>query len=227
MVDNFETIEKCLLKFTPGSYYKFEALIRNTDGENDLYCEGMSKTNKNILIKSWWVEDWDYYLKIHKEMKHLCDHTGARLYVNLDRRNLKKTLVAIQNQSQNLIQQYYVLRGENSPCDLATKTVARINAHASSIKESSDRETRMWMFDIDTNDFELLRAVQAACYPHEFFTLATKKGWHVCVYKRGFEGIQDIEYRFPYLMEKYEDWSLSENSLGLVYMPDKVALRSV
>lgn len=223
MIDNFDTIEKCLFKFKSGSYYKFEALIRNTDGENDLYCEGMSKTNKNILIKSWWVEDWDYYLKIRKEMKHLCDHTGARLYVALDRKNLKKTLVAIQNQSQNLIQQYYVLRKEDSPCDLTTKTVARINAHASSIKESSDRETRMWMFDIDANDFELLRTIQAACYPHEFFTLATKKGWHVCAYKSGFRRMGfDFEEQFPYLKERSEDWSLQENALGLVYFSDKV-----
>lgn len=227
MIDNFETIENNLLQFQTGSYYKFEALVRNTDGENDLYCEGMSKTNKNILIKSWWIEDLDYYNKVKKEMRHLCDHTGARLYVTLDRKNLKKTLVAIQNQALNLMTQYYVMRGENSSVDLATKTVARINAHASSIKESSDRETRMWMFDIDTNDFHLLETIQAACYPHSFFTLATKKGWHVCVYKRGFEGIRDIEYRFPYLKEKYEDWSLAENALGLVYMSDKVVLRSL
>lgn len=217
MIDNFETIEKSLLKFQEGSYYKFEALVRNTDGANALYYEGMSNTNKNILIKTWWIEDKEYYEKAKKEMKVLCDMTGARLYVLLDRMSIKKTLVNMHNLIDKALIEHYV-QGCTIP---AVKTIFKISGTASSIKDSSDKETRMWMFDIDVNDHQLLADIQALCLNRgsSYFTLATKKGWHVCAPKANFPRPQCVLGEYMWNNTMY--WTLQENAMGLVYLPDK------
>ena len=77
MIDNFKTIEK-FLKFEEGTFYKFELLIRNTDGNNVLYENAYSNTNKNILIKSWYVDNNEYLQKIKNEMITMANLTGAR-----------------------------------------------------------------------------------------------------------------------------------------------------
>ena len=51
MIDNFKVIDT-FLQFEEGTFYKFELLVRNTDGENELFPERCSNTNRNILIKS-------------------------------------------------------------------------------------------------------------------------------------------------------------------------------
>lgn len=214
MIDNFDTIEDNLLEFENGSYYKFEALVRNTDGSNNLYYEGISNTNKNIPIKTWWVDTKEYYLRMKNEMKTLCDMTGARLYILLDRRNLKRTLIEISKISTELMLHSYTY-GSHDP---AVSAVNKISGTASSIKESSDRSKRMWMFDVDSDDFRLLQEIQNLCYPHKFFTLRTKKGYHVCVSKIGFKK-PSLDYVNSYLYDHKDEWSVQSNAMGLIYMP--------
>ena len=221
MINNFGTIEKNLLQFQEGSYYKFEALVRNTDGHNDLYYEGMSNTNKNILIKTWWVDTEEYYQRMKKEMKTLCDMTGARLYVLLDRKSCKRTLSSMSQISTQLIMDYYVHGNSHPPLTAVQKIAGR----ASSIGESSDRGMRMWMFDIDSDDFTLLKNIQDLCYPRNFFTLRTKKGYHVCVSKKDFprpdtEVGAPLITNYPYLWEHKNKWTVHGNAMGLVYIPD-------
>ena len=62
MINNFNVIDN-FLQFEEGTFYKFELLVRNTDGENELFPERCSNTNRNILIKSWYVDTKDYYEK--------------------------------------------------------------------------------------------------------------------------------------------------------------------
>lgn len=220
MIDNFEIIENHLLNFHLGQYYKFEALVRNTDGNNPLYCEGCSNTNKNILIKSWWIEDGKYYSRIKNEMKTLCDMTGARLYVVLDRMDLKKTLTNLYKLSSDLLVSSYVVGSDTNP---SPKTVLKLTGTASSIKESSNKDSRMWMFDVDSKDPDLLDYIQCACQPCKHFVLESVKGYHVCVFKSNgrFFNKEVFYTQYPYLWEKKDLWSLSENSMGLVYVPDK------
>ena len=222
MIDNFDTIENNLLEFEKGTYYKFEALVRNTDGCNSLYYEGASKTNKNILIKTWWIDTEEYYQRMKNEMRTLCDMTNARLYVLLDRKNLKRTLAEMSKISTQLMIQSYVY----GSMDPEVSAVHKISGTASSVNTSSERGKRMWMFDVDSDDFRLLQEIQNVCYPHKFFTLRTKKGYHVCVTKEGFKK-PNADYINSYLYEHRDEWSVQGNAMGLVYMPDKVALRGV
>lgn len=218
-IDNFKTIETHLLDFVPGSYYKFEALVRNTDGINPLWVEGMSNTNRNIMIKTWLVEDWDYYQRVKHEAKILCQETGARLYVVLDRMNIKKSVINAYKRAEMILMNSY-LEGNQ---DVSLIRFNGIVAAASSSKESSDKETRMWMFDIDCDSFDLVEQIQTIIYPRKMFTLATKKGFHIVTPKTGFKKLikdEELFAQYP-ILEKYKDsWDIAETALGLVYVPD-------
>ena len=102
-INNFKVIDN-FLQFEQGFFYKFELLVRNTDGNNPLYQEGYFNTNKNILIKSWYIDTKEYYEKVKHEMITLADITGARLYVTLDRKdNVKLCQSLIKSYTDSLV----------------------------------------------------------------------------------------------------------------------------
>ena len=104
LIDNFEEIEDFMrFQFEDGLFFKFEALVRNTDGSNDLYEEGYSNTNKNILIKSWYIDSPEYYVRAKKEMITLCNMTGARLYMTCDAKSNKKLIQTIVKEVNDMV----------------------------------------------------------------------------------------------------------------------------
>jgi len=231
MIDNFHVIDR-FLQFEKGSFYKFELLVRNTDGENDLYEEGYSNTNKNILIKSWYVDSELYYEKIKHEMITLANITGARLYVTLDRKDNRKLVQSIAERFFDLSMN--MMNGSEP----AIKGISKAFASETSKVENSCKDKRTIMFDIDTKEGIVLEAV--VCYiknkgevPH---ILDTKKGYHVFCYRKfdssnweqdvvqafidTYTGqrVEDIE-RLVHLVK--EDVSMNFNELGLVYHPEK------
>lgn len=180
MIDNFATIDK-FLKFEPGMFYKFELLIRNTDGDNVLYTEGSSKTNKNILIKSWYVDNKEYYKRIKHEMVTLANLTGARLYVTLDRKSVLKFVQEIMHGFTNALCD--LVQGK----ELGIKKLSKVFASKASVVEVSDHGSKTVMFDIDSKNEYLLKGV---CWAIEYhfkqqpYVLETKQGWHVFCYKK-------------------------------------------
>jgi hypothetical protein len=231
MIDNFHVIDS-FLHFEEGSFYKFELLVRNTDGENDLYEEGYSNTNKNILIKSWCVDSEPYYEKIKHEMITLANATGARLYVTLDRKDNKKLVQSIARRFFDL--SIAIAEGSKP----AIKGIAKAFASETSKVENSCKDKRTIMFDIDTKEGIVLEAV--VCYIRNKgevpYVLETKKGYHVFCYRK-FDSSnweQDVVQAFidTYTGQKVEDFvklahlvkenvSMKPNELGLVYHPEK------
>ena len=232
MIDNFHVIDN-FLQFEEGTFYKFELLIRNTDGENDLYEEGYSNTNKNILIKSYYVDSKDYYERIKHEMIKLANITGARLYVTLDRKDNRKLV-------QNIARKFFDLTVATSEGSIpAIKSISKAFASETSKVENSCKDRKTIMFDVDTQDGVVLEAV--ICYIGNKgevpYILETKKGYHVFCYKkfdsRNWEQgvvqafidtytgqrVEDIE-RLVHLVK--ENVSMKPNELGLVYHPMKI-----
>lgn len=231
MIDNFKTIEK-FLQFEEGTFYKFELLVRNTDGENILFPERCSNTNRNILIKSWYVDTKDYYEKIKHEMVTLSNITGARLYVTLDRKDNVKLM-------QSLIKSYTdilcaICNGQKP----SIKNIAKAFASETSKVENSSKSTRTIMFDVDTQKGDVLEAL--VCYIRSKeqvpYILTTKKGYHVFCFKKFDHSNwqQDIIQCFidTYTgtnIEVLEQLthnvvtyvSVKKNELGLVYHPMK------
>ena len=231
MIDNFHVIDN-FLQFEKGTFYKFELLVRNTDGQNDLYEEGYSNSNKNILIKSYYVDSEEYYEKVKYEMMALSNITGARIYVTLDRKENKKLVQSIAKKFFDL--SMAIAEGTKP----AIKGISKAFASETSKVENSCKDKRTIMFDVDTKEGIVLEAI--ICYvrskgemPH---ILDTKKGYHVFCYKkfdsRNWEQevvqafidtytgqrLEDIE-RLVHLVKEYV--SMKENELGLVYHPEK------
>ena len=151
-INNFPIIDN-FLQFEKGSFYKFELLIRNTDGNNPLYQEGYSNTNKNILIKSWYIDTKEYYEKIKHEMITLADLTGARLYMTLDR---KRSFKVVQNLSCAFLD---LLSGFTTSTEPTIKKIHKTFASETSKKEASEHNFRTIMFDVDTTKDTILDAV--------------------------------------------------------------------
>lgn len=225
-IDNFNIIDN-FLQFEDGYFYKFEALIRNTDGENPLYYEGISNANKNILIKNWFVDSKKYYEKIKNEMKVLCTLTGARLYVTLDRKSNKKLIQTIFSKVNEMILE--TLKGTN----YGVKKINKLMSSCSSLIDSSDTEMKTIMFDVDTKNSAVLEAL--ICYIREKnqipYILTTKKGYHVFCYKK-FNLIHWDTFATSCFIDTYPGTntetikqlisdmtkvSMKENQLGLVY----------
>lgn len=231
MIDNFHVIDN-FLQFEEGTFYKFELLVRNTDGENALYEEGYSNTNKNILIKSWYVDSELYYKKIKHEMIALANITGARLYVTLDRKDNRKLVQSIARRFFDL--SMAIVEGSNP----AIKSISKTFASETSKVENSCKDKRTIMFDIDTKEGIVLEAV--ICYIRNKkevpYVLNTKKGYHVFCYRK-FDSSnweQDVVQAFidTYTGQRVEDIerlvhlvkgnvSMKPNELGLVYHPEK------
>lgn len=226
MINNFSIIDN-FLQFEEGTFYKFELLVRNTDGENELFPERASNTNRNILIKSWYVDTKDYYEKIKHEMVTLSNLTGARLYVTLDRKdNVKLCQSLIKAYTDDLVA---IVNGQKP----GIKSISKTFASETSKVENSSKGTKTIMFDVDTKNSNVLNAIQDYIYSkkQQPYTLQTKKGYHVFCFRK-FD-LRDWE---KYSQEKYELYckevneephdikefvSVKENELGLVYHPMK------
>ena len=231
MIDNFETIEN-FMQFEKGTFYKFECLVRNTDGENILYEEGFSKTNKNILVKSWYVDNLEYYSKIKQEMIKMCNLTGARLYITLDRKNnIKLVQELIHGLTDTLCD---MIQGK----EIGIKSLSKMFASKTSVKETSDKKFKTIMFDVDTKDVDTLDCIQLYIENkgQKPYILETKKGYHVFCYRKfdickwqqesidiwvdyckdncTLEQVQSLTHSIK------EYVSVKDNELGLVYHPN-------
>ena len=84
IVDNFEQI-RGLLKFDSDDDFYFVELLQRKKDNPDF-------GSNNRLIKYYFIDSIDYFNKIENEIKTISDATGARVYINLNRRSLKITL---------------------------------------------------------------------------------------------------------------------------------------
>ena len=228
-INNFNVIDN-FLQFEEGTFYKFELLVRNTDGENILFPERVSNTNRNILIKSWYVDTKDYYGKIKHEMVTLSNITGARLYVTLDRKdNVKLCQSLIKSYTDDLV----AIVNKQKP---SIKSISKTFASETSKVENSSKGTKTLMWDVDTTD-EII--VDSVCNYIESkgqkpYMLKTKKGYHIfCFRKFNHTDWQNKCCEFicddpdmtsrdeviSYHEMLYEMVSVKENELGLVYHP--------
>ena len=232
MIDNFKVIDN-FLQFEEGTFYKFELLVRNTDGENILFPERCSNTNRNILIKSWYVDTKDYYEKIKHEMVTMANMTGARLYVTLDRKdNVKLCQSLIKAYTDDLVA---IVNGQKP----GIKSISKTFASETSKVENSSKGTKTIMFDVDTKDKDILKAIREYVFSkvHNYpFVLETKKGYHVFCYRK-FDISDWLNSSYLYyeqnlsksgFTESYKNFdefkqlvSVKENELGLVYHPMK------
>lgn len=202
-VDNTVEVKK-LFEFDSNLYYyKFVVLVRRKDYEEG-QCPLVNKEGRRELcVHSWLISSMEDYERLLPDMLTFVELFKARLYVTADRKDLRKTLIYARNAvSMNLDQ---LLFGQDS---VSCKSLNRIMNSASSVKETSSKDYKCWMFDVDTKDPATLELIKNSCHDYYLCTLKTKSGYHVLARKQ----FDATRLALPATVE------LKDNSLALVAM---------
>ena len=204
LVDNAAKL-KNVMNFKQGSYYKFVALVRAKDYKNSSEQVLTSMEKQEILVKDWMVDSQEMLDKTLPDMLKYTEMFKCRLYMCTDRKSVVKTLVQMRNTVDKYLDPF--LGNPNASCSV--RALRKICASASNLSESSDRESRYWMFDVDTKNQNVLKFVQEnVCGEHYVETFETKAGYHVLARKKFFVGVPDeYESEFDYLRDKFPQTS--------------------
>ena len=204
LVDNTAKL-KNVMDFKQGSYYKFVALVRAKDYKNSSEQVLTSMEKQEILVKDWMVDSQEMLDKTLPDMLKYTEMFKCRLYMCTDRKSVVKTLVQMRNTVDKYLDPF--LGNPNASCSV--RALRKICASASNLSESSDRESRYWMFDVDTKNQNVLKFVQEnVCGEHYVETFETKAGYHVLARKKFFVGVPDeYESEFDYLRDKFPQTS--------------------
>ena len=198
MIDNFELI-KPLLKFPDtDTYYHLQILRRGKDHPE--------LPAANRMIKSYFIvdiNDLDFY---EQEIKDLCKFFGARAYINLTPKSIKKTTML---QLKYLAERAYI--GDYK------KIWKSWNTCAGEIKGEESR----WVVDIDdtSTDFTRLMDMSIATYEPVKYdeqgrycskviaTIPTKSGYHLIT----------TPFNLQQFKKEYPDIDVHKNNPTLLY----------
>jgi len=193
MVDNFELIKPLLTFPNDDTYYHLQILRRGKD-----YPELPAA---NRMIKSYFIidiNDLDFY---EQEIKGLCKFFGARAYINLAPKSIKKTTML---QLKYLAERAYI--GDFK------KIWKSWNTCAGEIKGEEPR----WVVDIDSNDIKWnhimddIDTLEPYGMDTKYITnIPTKSGWHIIT----------TPFNLQQFKEKYPDIDVHKNNPTILYIP--------
>lgn len=205
-VDNTAKL-KNVMNFKQGSYYKFVALVRAKDYKNGSEQVLTSMEKQEVLVRDWMVDSQEMLDKTLPDMLTMVNLLKCRLYMCTDRKSVVKTLVQMRNNVEKYLDPF--LGNPNASCSV--RALRKVCASASNLAESSDKESRYWMFDVDTKNQDVLNFVKKnVCGEHYVETFETKAGFHVLARKKFAVNVPD-EYRskFDYFKSKFPETSES------------------
>ena len=191
MIDNFELI-KSLLEFPNDDIYYHLQILRRGKDHPELPAA-------NRVIKPYFIcslESLDY---VENEIKKLCEFFGARAYINLAPKSIKKTTML---QIKYLAERAYI--GDFK------KIWKSWNTCAGEIKGEKSR----WVVDIDGNDVQWNHVMDDidTLEPYSMNTkyisnIPTKSGWHIIT----------TPFNLQQFKEKYPDIDVHKNNPTLLY----------
>ena len=200
MIDNFELIKPLLTFYNADIYYHLQILRRGKDHPE--------LPAANRMIKAYFIcslESLDY---VEQEIKGLCKFFGARAYINLAPKSIKKTTML---QLKYLAERAYI--GDYK------KIWKSWNTCAGEIKGEEPR----WVVDVDDCDFrkgldEIETFIDKECEPHTLLhnplkvakviaEIPTKSGYHLIT----------TPFNLQQFKEKYPDIDVHKNNPTLLY----------
>lgn len=201
LIDNTETIKSVLQFDGSRYYYKFAVIVRRKDYP-EAECPIISKEGRReVCVHQWMVSSMEDYERLLPDMLKYTELFKARLYVTLDRKDLYKTLVYADTILRDAING--IALGQK---DVSCKSFSKLVNSATSVKESSSKEGKCWLFDVDTKDEPTIQHILSACGESTVCMLKTKSGYHI-VCRKTFNA---QGYTWPNNVE------VKENALGLV-----------
>ena len=195
MIDNFKLI-KSLLEFPNDDIYYHLQILRRGKDHPDMPAA-------NRVIKSYFIcslESLDY---VEEEIKKLCEFFGARAYINLAPKSIKKTtMLQIKYLSQRAYEGDFKkiwkswntcageIKGEKS------RWVVDIDNTTNSVFDKKTKEVMNCIHHIEPEDFNRTQAV-----------IPTKSGYHLIT----------TPFNLQQFKEKYPDIDVHKNNPTLLY----------
>ena len=212
-----KNIENIMQFNSSKSFYYFIAIKRKKD-HPDLQMK------ESQVIKTWIVKDLrDFYGYYIPEMLEIIKLHQCRLYMCTDRKSYAKSMLSIRNDiNKQLDCAIGTDKTEYSPKILNNLLQSNIMKD-----ESSDKDARKWLFDVDTKDWGVVNVIKKLCGEHFERILETKNGYHV-VAKRKFDAytgllclkVNGIAKTFDKSKFTEEDFKLMEQNA------DKIELKT-
>lgn len=84
MVNNFDIARGFMTFDSADDFYFIQVIVRGKDGH------AVSGNNKNRTIKYYTIRSIDEFNRAESEIKHLCEHFGARAYIHYSRRSFEQ-----------------------------------------------------------------------------------------------------------------------------------------
>lgn len=215
-----------LMRFNPNkSFYYFIAIKRKKD-----HPELQIKDSQ--VIKTWIVKDIrDFYGYYIPEMLEIVKLHQCRLYMCTDRKSYTKSMLSIRNDiNKQLDCAIGTDKTEYSPKILNNLLQSNIMKD-----ESSDKNMRKWLFDIDTKDYNVVNIIKKLCSGYFDHILETKNGYHIvaerefdaytsllCLKTHGmartFDRDKFTEEEFKIMEQNADKVELKTNALALIAM---------
>lgn len=215
IVDNFDKVKNVVQWKPEQTYYKFVALIRAKDYKDGEFPVLLDKEKQEYFVRQWLVDNEEYFERVKEDMKTVVEMFKCRLYMTLDRKSTMKTLIAARDVINRQLDSYL---GVKEP-QVSVKMFNKLVPSVTQLAESSDRDGRRWMFDVDTKDVNVLNVVKKLCGEFYLETFETKNGYHVVADKK-FDAnarLQCVKHRgklrdFDMSLYSNEESELLENS---------------
>lgn len=215
-----------LMRFNPTkSFYYFIAIKRKKD-----HPELQMKESQ--VIKTWIVKDLrDFYGYYIPEMLEIVKLHKCRLYMCTDRKSYTKSMLSIRN---DINKQLDCAIGTNKT-EYSPKILNNLLQSNIMKDESSDKNMRKWLFDIDTKDYNVVNIIKKLCGEYFDHVLETKNGYHIvaerefdaytsllCLKTNGiartFDRDKFTEEEFKIMEQNADKVELKTNALALIAM---------
>ncbi len=180
LVDNFDKVKNVVQWKPEQTYYKFVALIRAKDYKDGERPVLLDKEKQECFVRQWLVDSEEYFDRVKEDMKTVVEMFRCRLYMTLDRKSTMKTLIAARDVVNRQLDSYLGVKEPQVSVKMFNKFVPSVTQLA----ESSDRDGRRWMFDVDTKDVNVLNVVKKLCGTDYLESFETKNGYHVVADKK-------------------------------------------
>lgn len=212
LVDNFDKVKNVVQWKPEQTYYKFVALIRAKDYKDGERPVLLDKEKQECFVRQWLVDSEEYFDRVKEDMKTVVEMFRCRLYMTLDRKSTMKTLIAARDIVNRQLDSYL---GVKEP-QVSVKMFNKLVPSVTQLAESSDRDGRRWMFDVDTKDVNVLNVVKKLCGTDYLESFETKNGYHVVADKKFDANGRLLCLKNNGKLAKFDDSVFNENEKKLL-----------
>ena len=212
LVDNFDKVKNVVQWKPEQTYYKFVALIRAKDYKDGERPVLLDKEKQECFVRQWLVDSEEYFDRVKEDMKTVVEMFRCRLYMTLDRKSTMKTLIAARDVVNRQLDSYL---GVKEP-QVSVKMFNKLVPSVTQLAESSDKEGRRWMFDVDTKDVNVLNVVKKLCGTDYLESFETKNGYHVVADKKFDANGRLLCLKNNGKLAKFDDSVFNENEKKLL-----------